>query len=102
MSQILPAFRLIPEPMDDEARAVTAEPRPDWVWEKIGTRHQLGGIPEFVQSDEYPSCKSCGEAMTFYAQLDAINHKYDLADSGLLYVFICFDCFETVSFIQSF
>ena len=39
--------------------------------------------------------------MTFYAQLDSINDEYNLADVGLIYVFVCFDCFETRSVLQS-
>ncbi|CAN7721300.1 hypothetical protein LJR290_006098 [Variovorax sp. LjRoot290] len=39
--------------------------------------------------------------MTFYAQLDSINDEVVLADCGMIYVFVCFDCFETKSILQS-
>jgi len=39
--------------------------------------------------------------MTFYGQLDSINDEFILADCGLVYVFVCFDCFSAQAFIQS-
>lgn len=40
--------------------------------------------------------------MTFYAQLDSISDEFSLADCGLIFVFVCFDCFKTTSFIDSY
>lgn len=40
--------------------------------------------------------------MTFYGQLDSIGDEYVLADCGMIYVFVCFDCFTTKSFIHSY
>ena len=39
--------------------------------------------------------------MTFYGQLDSINDEICLADCGMIYVFVCFDCFETKSIFQT-
>jgi hypothetical protein len=39
--------------------------------------------------------------MTFYGQLDSINDDIALGDCGMIYVFVCFDCFETKSLLQS-
>ena len=41
--------------------------------------------------------------MTFYAQLDAVGHasEYDIADAGLIYVFLCFNCFEATALVHS-
>ena len=39
--------------------------------------------------------------MTFYAQLDSINDDFCLADCGMIFVFVCFECFETKSVLQS-
>jgi hypothetical protein len=39
--------------------------------------------------------------MTFYAQLDSINDEFCLADVGMIYVFVCFDCYDTKSILQS-
>jgi len=40
--------------------------------------------------------------MTFYGQLDSINDEFNLADCGLIYVFVCFGCFETKSILQTY
>jgi hypothetical protein len=39
--------------------------------------------------------------MSFYGQLDSINDEYDLADCGVISVFVCFDCYETKSVLSS-
>jgi hypothetical protein len=70
--------------------------------EKAGRRHKPGGKPNFTQGQQWPVCSHCQEQMTFYGQLDSIGDKYDLADCGLIYVFVCFDCFETKSMLQSY
>ena len=38
--------------------------------------------------------------MTFYGQLDSISDEIVLADVGLVFVFVCFDCGEATAFIQ--
>ena len=95
----IPPFRLIPEPMTAEARAL---PSFRWADEIVGKRHKLGGEPDFLQEGSAPSCPECGEPMTFYAQLDSINDEFCIADCGMVYVFLCFECIEVASFIQSF
>lgn len=93
----IPPFRLSAEPLNDEARALTPF---KWAGGDVGQRHRLGGTPDFIQADDVPAC-SCGKSMTFYAQLDSINDEFCLADCGMIYVFVCFDCFETKSLLQS-
>jgi len=39
--------------------------------------------------------------MTFYAQLDGVGDSFDLADCGLIYVFVCFNDFATTSILQA-
>ena len=41
--------------------------------------------------------------MTFYAQLDGLPGPsvFDLADAGLIYVYVCFDCFEVTALLGS-
>lgn len=40
--------------------------------------------------------------MTFYAQLDALpSGDFELADAGLIYVFVCFDCFDVQALLHS-
>ena len=94
----IPPFRLIPEPLTDDAAAV---PPFRWASPEIGTRHRLGGEPAWVQAPEWPSCPSCEEPMTFYGQLDSISDTINLADCGMVYVFVCFGCFTTASLLQS-
>ena len=94
----IPPFRLIPEPLSDEAKSL---PPFKWAGDEIGCRHRLGGQPDFIQPTDIPVC-SCGKTMTFYAQLDSINDEFILADCGMIYVFVCFDCFETRTVLQSY
>jgi hypothetical protein len=93
----IPPFRLVPEPLDEEA---TRLPPFRWAGSDIGKRHRIGGKPDFLQESGFPAC-SCGKKMTFYGQLDSINDEFNLADCGLIHVFVCFDCFETRSILTS-
>jgi hypothetical protein len=94
----IPPFRLVPEPLTEEAAEL---PGFKWAGPEVGKRHRLGGEPSFLQQLEHPRCSSCSEDMTFYGQLDSINDEIVLADAGLVFVFVCFDCFTSTSFIQS-
>ena len=85
----IPEIKLIPTPETEEAKSAIGYRYND----EAGHRHKLGGKPDFIQGEEWPSC--CGETMTFYAQIDSIGDKYDLADCGVIYVFVCFGCFNT-------
>ncbi|MGJ5082654.1 hypothetical protein [Bradyrhizobium sp. HKCCYLS3013] len=96
--KVIPPFQLVPEPLDDVAREMPPfklAPKP------IGRRHRLGGSPDFIQGDEWPTCKTCRVKMTFYGQLDSINDEICIADCGMIYVFLCFDCYASESFVQS-
>ncbi len=96
----IPAFRLIPEPLSEDAAALLQ--RPPYVDPSIGERHRLGGTPDLLQEEDWPTCATCREPMTFYAQLDAIpSGGFDLADAGLIYVFVCFDCFDVRALLHS-
>lgn len=95
----VPAFRLVPEPLTEEAAEL---PGFKWADPDIGTRHRLGGEPSFLQPADHPRCDQCGEVMSFYGQLDSINDEFILADAGLVFVFVCFDCYTSKSFIQSY
>ena len=95
----IPPFRLVPEPVSDEARRL---PGFKWAGGDAGRRHQLGGSPARKLSEtDWPRCPDCNEAMTFYAQLDSINDDIMIADVGMIYVFVCFDCNETKALIDS-
>ena len=90
----LPPFRLILEPVTDEAEALLV--RPPYVDPIIGTRHRLGGAPDLPADVAWPACPQGDGPMSFYAQLDGFPAvtEFDLADAGLIFVFVCFDCFE--------
>jgi hypothetical protein len=93
----IPSFKLVAEPLDAEAAQV---PPFKWAGAEVGKRHRLGGRPESLEPEAFPVC-SCRKPMTFYGQLDSINDEFVLADCGLIYVFVCFDCFETKSILHS-
>jgi hypothetical protein len=95
MDTVLPEFELVLNPKSEEARLLLGH---KWAAPEIGHRHKIGGSPEWQQSEQWPEC--CGSRMTFYAQLDSIGDKLHLADCGLIYVFICFGCFNTKSVFQ--
>ena len=98
--KIIPPFKLIPEPINEVAANM---PGFEWADEDIGRRHQLGGSPTFLQPKAacYPVCKECKQEMTFYAQIDSINDEFCIADCGMIYLFLCFECNTVESYIQS-
>jgi len=95
----IPPFKLVPSPLNKEAETVK---KFKWAPDEIGTRHQLGGTPNYIQAEEWPLCKSCQNKMSFYAQLDSINDDFQIGDCGMIYVFFCFDCNESASVVQSY
>jgi hypothetical protein len=95
----IPPFRLVPEPLTDEAAAL---PPFRWAGPEIGKRHQFGGHPEQIQALEYPSCPECGQEMNFYGQLDSINDEFVLGDVGMVFVFVCFYCLDAKAITQSY
>lgn len=94
----IPSFRLKLQPLNEEAAKL---PPFQWAEDHIGTRHQLGGEPNFIQGEDWPVCPECGEHMTFYAQLDSINDEFVIADCGMIYVFVCFECVAVETRIHS-
>jgi hypothetical protein len=93
-----PEIPLVPTPVSAEARATVGF---KWAGENVGRRHKLGGVPDWVQPSDVPECPSCKQTMTFYGQLDSVGDEMTLADVGMVYVFVCFDCYETKSVLQS-
>jgi hypothetical protein len=94
----IPPFRLKSEPLNEVSAKL---PKFKWVADGVGLRHKLGGEPDFLQNQAIPVCPECGKSMIFYAQLDSINDEFCIADCGMIYVFICFDCNEVKAIIQS-
>ncbi len=94
----IPPFRFVAQPLNKEAESL---PKFEWAEEHIGTRHKLGGTPDFIQDAEWPTCPDCGTKMTFYAQLDSINDEFLIADCGMIYVFVCLECNRVETLVQS-
>ena len=96
----IPAFKLAPQPLSEEAESLLV--RPSDVDPSIGERHRLGGTPDRWNNRSITQCKSCSEEMTFYAQLDSLPAgDFDLADAGLIHVWVCFDCFDVTASLDS-
>ena len=94
----LPEIPLALDPQTPEARAVIGF---KWAGGTVGRRHKLGGSPDWLQAADASACPDCKQAMTFYGQLDSIGDQISLADVGMIYVFVCFECNETISVLQS-
>lgn len=85
----IPKIKLVTLAETEEAKTVIG-----YKWNDIaGTRHFLGGKPENINESDYPICNECNKTMTFYAQIDSIGDKFDIADCMVIHNFICFDCF---------
>ena len=95
----IPPFKLKLIPLNEKAKQL---PKFLYAREDIGERNQLGGKPDFIQEKCWPICPVCKEKMVFYAQLDSINDDFCIGDCGMLYIFICLDCLETKTIIQSY
>lgn len=97
----LPPFGLVLQPLSDEAQALLL--RPSYVDPAVGTRHRLGGAPDLPRGVDWPSCPQGDGTMSFYAQLDGVPAatEFDLADAGLIFVFVCFDCFQVQALLHS-
>ena len=96
-SREIPEIPLQLAPSSPEARAVVGFRFAD---APVGSRSKLGGKPDWQGAPLVPSC-GCKKPMSFYGQLDSIGDAVCLADCGLIYVFVCFDCFETKAILQS-
>jgi hypothetical protein len=92
----IPQISVSLDPETDEAKAAIGFKNNA----AAGKATKLGGEPEWIQGDDWPSC-DCGQKMTFYGQLDSIGDEHNLADCGMIFVFVCFDCFETRSVLQT-
>mgnify|MGYP003580315991 CR=1 FL=1 len=89
----IPQIKLVTQPESEEAKQAVG-----YEWNNVaGTRHFLGGQPEGVTEADYPKCDDCGQTMTFYAQIDSIGDKYNLADCMVMHNYVCFDCFTVKS-----
>ncbi len=86
----IPKVKLVTQPETEEAKEIVG-----YKWNSVaGTRHYLGGNPDGLVASEYPTCENCKKPMTFYAQIDSIGDKFDLADCMVIHNFVCFECFN--------
>lgn len=99
----IPEIKITLKPESEEAKEIIG-----FKWagqdnegQPIGQRHKFGGNPKWIQNDETPICE-CSKEMTLYAQLDSLGDEVCIADCGMIYVFICFDCITTKSILQSY
>jgi hypothetical protein len=90
----------IPLRLDPQTEAAQRVVGFEWAGGNIGKRSKVGGSPDWLRGDASPRC-SCGRSMSFYGQLDSIGDTVCLCDAGMVYVFVCFDCFKTASVLQS-
>jgi hypothetical protein len=89
----IPKVKLVTQPETKEAKDIVG-----YKWNDIaGTRHFLGGEPDGLDESKFPICDDCKKIMTFYAQVDSIGDKFDLADCMVIHNFVCFDCFTIKS-----
>ena len=95
----IPCFKIKLLPQDNIAKNL---PKFLYADKEIGLRSKLGGLPDFIQGDDWPICQECKQKMSFYGQLDSLNDEYCIGDCGMIYIFVCFDCLETKAIIQSY
>lgn len=94
----IPAVPLVPAPDTPEAQAIVGF---EMAGHPMGTRHRIGGEPDWIQDPDVPAC-DCAKPMSFYAQIDSLGDAVCIGDCGMVYVFICWDCLTTKSVLQSF
>jgi hypothetical protein len=95
----IPPFKLIPEPITEEARAL---PKFRWAPDDERTRHRLGGEPvPPMDIERWPLCPDCKNRMSFYGQFGSVNDEFCIADAGRICVFLCFECNEVSATIES-
>lgn len=65
---------------------------------------KLGGLPDWIQSDEHPTCSECGRLMMFVCQINSDDTVVGgsrvlmFGDMGRLYTFAC--CYTVTSIMQ--
>jgi hypothetical protein len=95
--EAIPEIQLKMIPESTKAKAVVEG---NYGYQEAGDRHKLGGTPDWIQSDETPTCPECRERMDFYGQLDHLGSIEPLRDCGMIYVFICRECYTTEAILQ--
>jgi hypothetical protein len=61
---------------------------------------KFGGKPQFIQSHNTPEC--CCQPMALLVQVDGLDFpEAGLPDSSLAYLYVCRQCFQVSSDLQS-
>lgn len=94
------SFPEIPLRMEPETSKAKALVDGTFGCQAAGDRHKLGGKPDWLQDDETPDCPECEEPMDFYGQLDNLGSVEGLKDGGMIYVFLCRECYVTEAVLQ--
>jgi len=74
------------------------------VWGK-DHKCKIGGSPNYIQDpieSHELKCNECGSLMEFHAQISSVSGETSIADSGMIYVFLCPNCATSKSFVQSY
>ncbi len=59
----------------------------------------IGGSPDLIQVVE-DDIAFCGRQLTFYGQFASIGGESEIVDGGMIYVLLCYHCFDPRSFLQ--
>jgi hypothetical protein len=97
MPEPIPEIPLNMVPESSKAKSVVADTHG---YMEAGDNHKIGGSPDWIQGDETPNCSECDEAMDFHAQLDHLGSLESLRDAGMIYVFVCRECYTTQAVLQ--
>ena len=94
----LPEFKVEIVPLSAAAQRLVGF---EWADAQVGSRSKIGGEPDTLQVSQAPACEGCDQPMTFFSQLDSIGDGLVFADVGMLLTYVCFDCDEATSFVNS-
>ncbi|MEQ9069061.1 MAG: hypothetical protein RLO18_20175 [Gimesia chilikensis] len=116
-ANLLPEYRVSLERVKEGEEAYPkGEDIPHYEYQ--GQRTKLGGSPDWIQGneEEWPGCPHCKNKMRFVAQIDSVEHdwnsnphrvdslsedqKWMFGDVGMIFVFFCFECLETISVFE--
>jgi hypothetical protein len=65
------------------------------------SRHQVGGLPQWIRIEAHPHCPECEKSMPFLASVDSGPTPYGhMGFTGTLYGFWCDDCQVSVTEFQ--
>lgn len=71
----------------------------------ISNKSKLGGNPDWIQGKKDIICDSCKKEMLFYGQIDSNFdgiEEYLIADSGMLFIFLCEECGNLKTILESY